>query len=260
MSQTNYAGQLNEIIGLEDFKLISLTGGGGKTSTLYALGKYFAARERVTLTTTTKIYIPSAEDCGNVFIGQPAECAAKIMELPEHSLSVAAREKLPEGKLAGFRCEDVDALLESGAADRLAVEADGARGLAFKCYEGWEPPIPQSTDCQLVMFGADALLRPVSSETIFRADLLRERYGVQKGETLSAVNAIAAFDSKSEYLKNSPDGARRVLCVNKAELLSPDQMDELMEVLRAKLKKYDMAILCSVAEDTVFDAIKFNGA
>ena len=257
MPRKCYAKKLDEIAGLDAYKVISVTGSGGKTSMLYALGKYFAKAGRAVITTTTKIYSPKARECGNIVLGTPAECAEKIAALPEHSLSAAARGKAPEGKLAGFRPEEVDALLELGVADMMIVEADGARGLSFKCYEDWEPPVPQSTQCQLVMFGADALLKPVSAETIFRTDLLKERYGVQKNETLSAANAMAVLANKYEYLKNSPDGASRVLCVNKCELLMPEQRKELLDNLKDNLINYDAAILCSISDNEIFDTIKF---
>ena len=68
-----------EVVSLSElYKLLSkytarrapaaITGGGGKTSLLYGLGAELEKLGRVLLTTTTKIFRPTPEECRDIFI------------------------------------------------------------------------------------------------------------------------------------------------------------------------------------------------
>mgnify|MGYP003585493552 CR=1 FL=1 len=246
--------QLDSIFSLSGFSAIALTGGGGKTSLLYSLGHYFAKREKVLLTTTTKLYPPQSGECACTIVASAEECAKKAAAMPSPSLSLAAR-RAEDGKLLGFSVAEADSLFENGCCGKFIVEADGTRGLSFKCYEGWEPPVPQSTACQIVILGADAAISPVSTETVFRMDMLKTRYGIQKGETISAANMGAILSNRAEYLKNSPKEAFRILFINKGELLEEEQRRLLLNSLWTNIKDYDGAAIGSMREDTVYDYI-----
>lgn len=246
--------RLDSIFSLSGFSAIALTGGGGKTSLLYSLGHYFAKKEKVLLTTTTKLYPPKGSECAYTIVASAEECAQKAAALPRPSLSLAAK-RAEEGKLMGFSVAEADSLFESGCCGKFIVEADGTRGISFKCYEGWEPPVPQSAACQIVILGADAALSPVSAETVFRMDLLKTRYEIQKGETLSAANMGAILSNRAEYLKNSPKEAFRILFINKGELLEEEPRRRLLDSLWKNIKGYDAAVIGSMREDTVYDFI-----
>ena len=68
------AGILEDKLGIGSHKLLAITGSGGKTSLMYALGGYFALNELAIVTTTTKIFIPSLCQYHNQFIGPAGEC------------------------------------------------------------------------------------------------------------------------------------------------------------------------------------------
>ena len=220
---------------------------------MYALGKYFARSERVLATTTTHIRPPQPGVCEGLFTGTASECTAAAAALGGSALIAAARG-CEGGKLTGFKPEDIDAVSSNGTFDRIFVEADGSQGLSFKAYEEWEPPVPYSAACQIVVAGADALTVPASPASIFRFYLLRERYQITRGEKLSPVNFAAILSSRSEYLKNSPAKAFRLLLLNKCELLPDAEREELCSSLPKLLRGYDGFAAVSLREDKLFAA------
>ncbi|MCE5201822.1 MAG: putative selenium-dependent hydroxylase accessory protein YqeC [Synergistaceae bacterium] len=247
---------LDKELGLGCFSLFAITGGGGKTSMMYALGEFFSGTEKTLITTTAKIFPPS-KNCSAAFIGSINECKERVMALPPNSFITAAKEQTEE-KLIGYDPEEIDELAKSGAADKIIVEADGSRGLSIKAYESWEPPVPHSAQCQIVVAGADAFTGPMSGAVAFRLDLLGERYGIKKGEHLSAVNFAAILSSPCEYLKNSPKEAYRMLLINKGELLSDTELKAISKCLGISLRGYDALAIASLKEDTVYDIIKLG--
>jgi probable selenium-dependent hydroxylase accessory protein YqeC len=177
--------QLVDKFSLDNYSLVAITGGGGKTSLMYTLGNYFSCWEKVLATTTTHIRPPEAGACGAFFTGSIADCEAAAAKQQGPVLYAAARGY--DGvKLAGYKQNEVDALSADGAFDRIFVEADGSQGLSFKVYEEWEPPVPASSSCQIVVAGADVLLSEASPLTIFRFYLLNKRYQIAKGENCPA--------------------------------------------------------------------------
>lgn len=243
---------IDEELKLFRHRLISITGGGGKTSLLFTLGRYFGNKERTAITTTTKIFLPALNECQEYFIGSAENFIKSASELPNCYLSAAAKNQ-SEGKMIGYSPEEIDSITESGIISKLIVESDGSRGLSLKGYEDWEPPVASLTECQIIVLGADAFTIPMSSLTVFRFDLLSEKYGIRQGELLSEVNCAAILSNDNGYLKNSPENSYRILFINKGELLSKAERDKLSEKLAGELKGYDALVTGSISSDTIYD-------
>ena len=245
--------QLAEKFSLDNYSLVAITGGGGKTSLMFTLGNYFSCWEKVLATTTTHIRPPEPGACGVFFTGNAADCEAMAAKQQSAVLCAAARGY--DGvKLVGYKPDEIDALSAAGAFDRIFVEADGSQGLSFKAYEEWEPPVPASSSCQIVIAGADVLLSEASPLTIFRFYLLNKRYQIAKGEKLSFMNFASILSSRSEYLKNSPENAFRLLLLNKCELLQQEVLTETIACLPKLLRGYDAFAAVSLSEDRVYAA------
>lgn len=249
--------RLAEKLLLKEHKLITITGGGGKTSLSYALGNFCAASGKALFTTTTKIFPPSDGEVVNIYIGTADGCIAKLEKLPEKSFTLAAKEKIGD-KFSGYAPEETDAIAQSPAVEKVIVEADGSRGLSLKGYEDWEPPVPQATTLQIVVVGADVFISPMCGANVFRFDLLREKYGMSDGEKLSLANFAAIVSNRSGYLKNSPEKARRVLLLNKAELLEETERSLIMKELSQALRNYDAVVLASLRDKTVYGAAELS--
>ena len=235
------------------YKVISITGGGGKTSLMFALGRYSAENAFTLLTTTTKIFPPEKNECPFEIIAGPDDLIKALegsVRLP--SMVTAAKERSGE-KLSGYTTEDIAEIVSKSSVGRTIVEADGSRGLSLKAYEEWEPPVPAVSDCHFVVMGADIFTAPLSPLNVFRFDILRDKFAIQPGECLSFANCAATLSNRDEYLKNSPESACRILFINKCDLLTDDILAEISEKFSPLLKGYDHMILGSIKMDKLFE-------
>lgn len=143
--------------------VVSIVGGGGKTSTLEQLTKEYAEKgEQVIVTTTTHMMPPKhwlwckeesvevvdryLEEDAVVWIGLQSETGK--MKSPDLGfLKRIAAKKLP-----------------------MIIEADGAKRLPFKVPGEWEPVILEESTMLIGVLGMDALGEPLK-EMCFRYEL-----------------------------------------------------------------------------------------
>lgn len=136
---------------LSDFFLIrkgitALIGGGGKTSTMYALAQELRKKGSVIVCTSTHILKPE-----------------HFPYLPRLSKPLSAGETVSTGCFDGTKlsspAQQFDDLM--AYADYVLVEADGSRQLPLKAHAAHEPVIPEQTGTVLTVIGIDGLYRPI---------------------------------------------------------------------------------------------------
>lgn len=134
---------------------ISITGGGGKTTTLTALGHYFRSRGlSVLITTTTKIQGPKgfSFDADYAFTSETDVLAHDAV--PGELVYYAERNLMDPKKMTSPRMEVLGIL--SRRYDVIIAEADGARCLPLKLHTERDPVIPSFTTATLAIMGASA--------------------------------------------------------------------------------------------------------
>ena len=132
-------------------RFISITGGGGKTSLLSLLGRYFRNQGKsVLLTTTTKLMSPRLHDYGQDII---FEDESVLGYRPEKGQTVfyAEHSTMDMKKWIAPR-EEVLTILSS-MYDVVISEADGSRGLPFKIHTERDPVIHPSTTAVIAVAG-----------------------------------------------------------------------------------------------------------
>jgi len=141
--------------------VISLVGGGGKTTLMLHLAQRFAARGMKTVVmTTTRIARPER------FVRTMDGCRA-CWAAGEYAV---CGEEVPGGKLCAPEENVIAALL--GEADAVLIEADGAKCMAVKAPESHEPVILPETDIVIGVAGVHVLGEPVD-EVCFRAERVK---------------------------------------------------------------------------------------
>jgi len=154
--------------------VISLVGGGGKSTLLEYLARCFAARGmRTVIMTTTRMACPE-HVCMSM-----EQCRTRWRE----GLHAACGERLENGK---FRAPE-DALLAQILAevDAVIIEADGAHMLPCKAPEAHEPVILPQTDIVIGVMGVEALGRTVD-EICHRPQCVRALLGCEGDHCLTA--------------------------------------------------------------------------
>ena len=137
--------------------VISLVGGGGKTTLLYALARHYSAQgQRVLVSTTTHIQRPDANYA-------PDEAARDA--LWQAGTYAVAGVPAEGGKLTMPPYLD-DWMAE---ADTVLLEADGAKHHPCKAPASREPVLLPECDTVLAVAGLSALGRPLR-EVCFRLD------------------------------------------------------------------------------------------
>lgn len=226
-----------ESFGFSSNELISLSGGGGKTSLLFALSCFFLPHPSI-MTTTTKIAIP-ANGGIPLFLGEMVSCERARSLSPSPTQAIYAQSE-KNGKLIGFSAEEVDDFYRAKKRGRILVEADGAKGFPFKAHKESEPVIPQLSTRLIVLVGAEIFLQKPDDRIIFRLSELRQRWDFDKDRKMSLPLIAKILEDSEGYLRHAPDTARcrRTLFINKSDLLDPSHILEIAEELEIYLTQY----------------------
>lgn len=149
---------LEELTFLREKKhVVSLVGGGGKTTLLYAMARRCAG-ERVLVSTTTHILRPETHYA-------PDEAARDAL-WAEKTYAVAGAPA-PNGKLTALPPEALHHWMAQ--ADFVLLEADGAKHHPCKAPAAHEPVLLPESDIVLAVAGLSAVGRPLR-EVCFRLD------------------------------------------------------------------------------------------
>lgn len=208
---------LEDALGLGEREVVTLVGGGGKTTLMFRLASELARKgKRVITTTTTKIYPPTPRQSPKVILEEdPEELLREVEVALEASSPVTVAKGISGGKLVGVDPETVDAL--SSAADYVICEGDGSKGRPIKVHGEREPVVPPSTTLFCPVLGADGLGKPLDPQWVFRMEGARDALGAEVGHPIGPREILRLFDSPKGLLKGRPEGARVVVFVNKVE-------------------------------------------
>ena len=205
-------------------KLITFTGGGGKTSIMFWLASAFTETgKRVITTTTTKIFPP---DSGNLILRE--NCSSFHDEIVtalngNSSVTVAQRFDNASGKLIGIDTKTLSALHQAGIADTILVEGDGAARKPLKAPAHHEPVIPEETDLCIGVMGLDSVYRPLCDSIVHRHEIFSRITGLSFGEFITPAHLITLAESKHGLFKNCPNTCNKHIFLNKIDI--PDGKD-----------------------------------
>lgn len=141
---------------IDEGEVVSLVGGGGKTTILFKLAKELKdLNKRVLVTTTTVIYNPTKGQYDYYFLKD-----LKDISLRKGTITIYG-EEVKKGKLLGPFPEKIDDLVGRGIFHFVLIEADGSKGKPIKAYAHYEPVIPKSTTKTIAIIGLDSLGKSV---------------------------------------------------------------------------------------------------
>jgi molybdenum cofactor cytidylyltransferase len=211
-------------------ELISLVGGGGKTSLMFALAR--ALPGRVVTTTTTRMFAAQTALA-------PAVCRAHDLEvlgpaLARYGSCLVVGDEVENEKVSGVDPALPGEWLARPDVDFVLVEADGARRRPIKAPAAHEPVLPPRTTLLVPVVGIDALdgrIRDVAHRPQMVCRLLNEghqssvisdqlsvishQWRVDDRLTVEAVAVLLAH--RQGGLKGAPDSARVIPFLNKVE-------------------------------------------
>lgn len=195
--------------------IVSLVGGGGKTSLLFALAKSLAESGRAVLcTTTTRMLRPAAADWLRVDLRETPEYA------PVAGLAhfVARPPSAADNKVHGYPPETIDELRIRNPRAWILVEADGAAGRPIKAPAAHEPVIPQGTVLVIAVIGLGCFRKPFATDVAFRMEAMADVAGLRPGDAITPAAVARLVLNPRGLFKGAPPAASRILFCNQSDL------------------------------------------
>jgi len=216
------ADRIRDAVDVHAREVVSIVGGGGKTTLMFALAhELMTAGQVVVTTTTTKIFPPSPAESSQVIVSCDTD---EIIDLIEGEgthwghVTVAREVEPSSGKLCGIDTELVRRLSDLASVTNVIVEADGAAGRSLKAPDRTrEPVIPSISACVIPVIGIDVVGCEMSDEFVFRAEIATALTGMARGDTVSPRTVADLVTHDRGMVWNSPDGARVVPFINKVD-------------------------------------------
>ena len=200
--------------------ILCLVGSGGKTSLMFAMAAFLAGQgKRVLTTTTTRIRPPGPEQsplCACA--GDPLQWlrSRSHADLPAH-VTLAADREPDRDKLVGYAPEVIDRVGRSGLFHWILVEGDGAAGRPLKAPGPEEPVICSQSGHVLAVVGLDGIGWRLEENNVFRCEEYSALSGIPHGETVTAEGAGRVVADGRGLFRGTPEGADRIVLLNKAE-------------------------------------------
>ena len=255
---------------LEDARLISLCGAGGKTTLMFSLAREFvAAGERVLVTTTTKIARDEA-DGWRSFAASSTEQVLRNARLllPECERQragalIAYSAASGDGcRLVGFAPQLVDELVQAGRFDRILVEADGSARKPLKAPAAHEPVIPSATQALVIVAGLSGLGLPLSEDNLFRANIWSRLSGLALGAPVSAESLARSVIHPCGLARGCPANTRAILFLNQAD--TPQRRAEAKRVAgflaTAPTHPVERVVIgCLLPQPDIAEIVSFQG-
>jgi probable selenium-dependent hydroxylase accessory protein YqeC len=229
--------------------LINFVGGGGKTGLILRLMDEVCETGPVIFTTTTRIHPPHPHDgmviisCNNpnllkiILERTGRTCINRICKF------VATRQSSGPRFLQG-----VDPAFGK-ALDRelfrfIFNEADGARSMSLKMPREGEPVLMEGAEYLVPVIGIDCLMRQLGPETLFRWELVSERFSSQVGQLITPRMAAEILLHPEGVCRDWKPGMRIVPYINKADDQCQDPLAR--ELALALLHNPHFPVECAV--------------
>ena len=215
--------------------VISIVGGGGKSSTVFRIGRELAATgRRAVITHTARIaafqtaWAPAVIEVDAS--ASSAASAATVSVLPYAQIAAALDAHgvcLLTGPIVADRRAGLPPHLINGlvaAAPQLglhaiSIEADGSKMRPAKAPADHEPVLPTSTTVLVPMLGLDAIGAEIDDRLFHRAELVRRLLDLQGEDSARFTPRMAAslLTSSEAGAKDLPPEARLLPIFNKAD-------------------------------------------
>lgn len=240
-----------EALGLRAREHIALVGGGGKTTLMLALAEELKrSGKRVITSTTTKVWHREALQFSMVLsVAEDPHWKDEAKEgLSKGGVVFVGQSILGSGKVEGISPSLADDVYCNSDVHYLVVEADGSAGHPLKAPAEHEPVIPSSATMVVAMMGLEAVNAQLEEATVFRVEQVKNVTGLAPGDLLTPSALSKVFLHPAGLFKGTPDAARKVVLLNKAELLKDERsVAELRDILLIdRMKRIDRVISGSV--------------
>ena len=182
-------------IDLEKDKIITLVGAGGKTSTIFELGKEFSNLNKKTIITTTT---HMGFDKDFILIEKDSDIK-RIKNILKKFFLIKVGKKESEYKVKSLDFDLLKKIILLG--DFILIEGDGSKNLPLKAPKDNEPVIIQETDLVIGLIGFDSLDKKIE-ETCHRPELVSKLLHKNIKENINIFDLVEIIKNKNGLKKN----------------------------------------------------------
>lgn len=201
-------------------QVITLIGGGGKTSLLHLWARCLKEKGlSVVTSTTTKMCMESRPGFSWAQADNLAAAKNWLKIAPQsNEIFTLVGKYLPDaGKVAGIPADWIDQLCLDYPATVFLVEGDGSAGRSLKGHLPYEPVIPASTSLLVPVIGLDVLGKSLNADNVHRPEVLCEITVAKPGAPIDSATVLAALLHEKGYLRQAPRTASVLPLFNKLE-------------------------------------------
>lgn len=235
--------------------IISIIGGGGKTSLMFCLARELAdSGKKVLTTTTTKIFMPKKDQSPFTLIaGSINELVArsKSQIRKYYHFSAGSKHDPETGKLSGFSPDIIDQLWKAAVFDWIIVEADGARRKPIKATASHEPVVSDLTTHLILVTGLDAVGKTLDEKHVHRAEIFSRNTGLSMGEIMDEKIIAACIGIEIKKAASLAVSSSNLIFLNKAETKARKDSGKKIAGLLKKNDTIDRIFTASLKEKVI---------
>lgn len=216
---------IKNLLELKKDDILSVVGSGGKTTTMFSIGKELS-NSKVLLTTSVKIF----RDIGNFFT--TIDDFKELLSLNIENGIYLSGNTVENNKFTGISNKDLDNV--KGLFDYIVIESDGAKNMSLTGWRNHEPVILDNSNKTLGIIPIDIYNEKIEDIDIFERELFLKVVGRDKYRfDLECIyNLIVSSDA---IFKNSK--YEKFILLNKCDDYNIMKLgSELLDVLRRESK------------------------
>lgn len=202
--------KLSSVIEPSD-RVVAVVGGGGKTTTLYALA---ARAERAIVTSTVRIPVFD-RDVSRVIV--TTDPVGRLESIDSDQFPIGfVMDREGTDRYLGYDPDTVD---EIGAVHDgpVLVKADGARMRDFKAPAEHEPRVPSSADVVVPVASVHVVGKPLTAHWVHRPERIEELTDTDRGERITPETVAATIANVDGGMKGVPPDASVVPLLTKVD-------------------------------------------
>ncbi len=197
---------------------VTLVGGGGKTTAMFAMAQALKQKGcKVLVTTTTNIFYPEAGQCDTVIMDS-SPTLGMFTGLSSSTVVCLGGGVFGDiNKVKSIDPDFLDALFAAKKFDHILVEADGAKRKPIKAPAEYEPVVPLSATAAIGVVGMDVLGLPAEEKYVHRLDKFCELTGISEGADVDEKTIVNLIKHCNGLFKGVPANTVKTVLLNKAD-------------------------------------------
>jgi len=241
-------------LSLVERECVALVGGGGKTTTMFALSRVLkGSGKRVLVTTTTNIFMPQENQYDDIILSDAPDIAMFENIRPGTLTCLAGTIIEGKNKLKSIAPAFIDHLHETALFDVILVEADGARRMPIKAPAAYEPVIPECTTGTIGCIGLEALGAPVDEVHVHRPEFFCELTGARPNGHITIEHIVRLVTASNGLFKGVPSTCRKIVLLNKADENGLRAQARLISARLAESASGIGVVVASMAQERVYE-------